>query len=60
MGEMEEALCNKMNSSLDMDSLNKLFTPSDWSKRYPMPKQVISEHITFTKTGKNCTFIITV
>lgn len=49
-----------MDSKLDIISLNKLFKPSDWAKRYSTPEQVISEHITFTKTGKNCSsnFII--
>lgn len=47
------ASCNKVDSTLNMGSLNKLFAPSDWSKRYPTPEQVINQHIKFTKTGKN-------
>lgn len=42
-----------MNNPLDIESLDKLFKPSHWSKRYSTPEQVINKHIAFAKNGKN-------
>lgn len=42
-----------MDKRNNIESMDKLFKPSCWSKRFPTPEQVLSEHITFTKSGKN-------
>lgn len=44
--------CTNMDRPFDINLLDKLFKPSCWSKRYS-PEQVESEHIAFTKNGKN-------
>lgn len=48
----------KMDNRLDIESLDKLFKPSCWSKRYSTPEQVLSEHIAFAKSGKNFQFFV--
>lgn len=45
--------CTNMDRPFDINLLDKLFKPSCWSKRYSTPEQVESEHIAFTKNGKN-------
>lgn len=47
---------NIMDNRLDLRSLDKLFKPSCWSKRYSTPEQVMSEHIAATKNGKHVCF----
>lgn len=36
---------------MDIKSLDKLFSPSCWSKRFSTPEQVVNEHLAFVKTG---------
>lgn len=48
-----ESASSKMDTKLDIESLDKLFKPSDWTKR-STPERVISEHIVFTKRGMHC------
>lgn len=37
---------------MNTELLDKLYSPSYWSKRFPTPEQVISEHVKFAENGK--------
>lgn len=50
---IQTASNSEMDDALDMKSLDIMFQPSLWSKRYSTPEEVLNEHIAFAKAGKS-------
>lgn len=47
-----------MNDAPDMKSLDILFQPSEWSKRFSTPEEVLNAHMAFTVAGKSLSLAV--